>query len=406
MQPPSPKLPPVRVLQLCAVDFTVRQFVAPVALALGAAGARVQCACTPGPHWDELAEMGVDMVAMPIARSANPVRAARSVGGLVRWLRTNPVDVLHVHTPVAAMIGRLAGRIAGVPLIIYTAHGFYFHDEMPAGKRRVHVALEWAFGRLNQELFCVSSEDAAAAVRLGIARRENVHYVGNGAAPGRFDPGRFTRAERFALRDRLGIPGEATVVVITGRLVREKGYLELLEAARALAPRHPGLHVLLVGDTVASEHDDAKKEILRAAEAAELRGRVHFAGLRRDIPELLHASDVFCLPTYREGMPVSILEAMMMGLPVVATRIRGCREEVVDGETGFLVAPRRADQVAGALDYLVGSAEARAAFGAAGRARALEHFDERKVLRQQVVLYRRLLKKHGIVAKMQEAQRP
>lgn len=383
---------PLRIVQLCAVDFTVRQFIAPLALALAADGHVVRCACTRGPHWVELHEMGVSMVEMPIARSANPLRALRSLWRLHRWLRRERPDVLHVHTPVASMIGRLAGWLAGVPLVIYTAHGFYFHDRMKPSRRRLHIAAERFFARFQYALFCVSAEDARAAVSLRISPRRCTFFVSNGVDPGRFDP---AAVDGAPIRREFSIPPRARVVMMMGRLVREKGYMEFFEAARILVNRHDDVHFLVVGDTVVSEHDSAREEILQAAGAPELASRVHFAGMRRDIPELLAVSDLFCLPSWREGMPVSILEAMMMALPVVATRIRGSREEVVDGETGFLVEPGDASALAGAIDWLLCHQEQARRMGRAGRERALARFDERRVLDRQVRLYRHLWSRRG-----------
>jgi glycosyltransferase involved in cell wall biosynthesis len=176
-----------------------------------------------------------------------------------------------------------------------------------------------------------------------------------------------------------------------GRMVREKGYGEFFAAARGLAQRFPAVHFLVIGDTVVSEHDDAKAEIVRAASVPELNDRVHFTGLRRDIPELLAATDVFVLPSHREGMPVSILEAMMMSLPVVATRIRGCREEVVDGETGFLVRAGNAEELEGAIAHLLAHPERARTMGEAGRERALDLFEEGRVMENQLAIYRRVL---------------
>lgn len=386
----EPALRRVRVLQLCAVDFTVRQFIAPLALALEEAGYDVRCACTKGPHWDELKEMGVEMVEMPIARSANPLRAWKSAWQLFRFLVKDRPDVLHVHTPVASMIGRAAAWLAGVPTIIYTAHGFYFHDRMPLRKRVVHTALERIFGLFNDWLFCVSKEDAETARRLRIAGHGHVFYVGNGASPTRFDPEKLAPS-RARIREEVGIPQDATVITIMGRLVREKGYLEFFQAAQDIAAAHPNVHFLVAGDTVVSEHDSAKDEIVAAAKATVLHNRVHFVGMRSDVPDVLAACDIFCLPSWREGMPVSILEAMMMGLPVVATKIRGCREEVVDGATGFLVDVKAPDDLAGAMGYLVAHPEKARELGAAGRERALKKFDERKILRHQVRLYQKLV---------------
>lgn len=392
--PPPPAGRPLRIVQLCAVDFTVRQFIAPLALALEADGHHVRCACTPGPHWEELRAMGVSMAAMPIARSANPLRGLRSLWRLWRWLRSERPDVLHVHTPVASMIGRVAGRMAGVPLIIYTAHGFYFHDRMKPSRRRLHVAAERFFGRFQDALFCVSAEDARAAVALRLSPRRRTFFVANGVDSRRFDPALHPEAGR-ARREEFGIPPRAAVVTIMGRLVREKGYAEFFAAARLLAAGHGDVHFLVIGDTVVGEHDSAREEILAEAAAPELRGRVHFAGMRRDIPELLAASDIFCLPSWREGMPVSILEAMMMALPVVATRIRGCREEVMDGDTGFLVEPGAAEDLAGAIGWLLRHPDHARKMGEAGRHRALRRFEEQRVLTRQVRLYRALWKRRA-----------
>lgn len=382
----------LRILQLCAVDFTVRQFIAPLALELEKDGHRVQCACTPGPHWEELAEMGVDMVPMPIARSANPIKALGSVFRLYKWLRREKPDVLHVHTPVASMVGRLAGWLAGVPLVIYTAHGFYFHDRMESSRRWRHVLMEKCFAPFHGALFCVSREDARTASNLRLARRGRVFFVSNGVSADHFNPQQVGESARAAIRSEFSIPPGARVVMIMGRMVREKGYLEFFEAMAAIAPKHPDLHLLVVGDTVVSEHDAAKEDIHAAASHRNLEGRVHFAGLRRDIPELLAATDIFCLPSWREGMPVSIIEAMMMGLPVVATRIRGSREEVVDGSTGFLVEPRDAAALAGAVDWLLDHQEDGREMGRRGRRRALRFFGSERIYNRQRRLYRHLWK--------------
>lgn len=380
----------LRIVQLCAVDFTMRQFIAPLALALSADGHQVVCACTPGIHWEELRAMGLRLHAVSIARSGNPIRAARSVLRIARWLRRARPDVLHVHTPVASMIGRLAGALAGVPVVVYTAHGFYFHDRMPAIRRLPHIALERVFGWLCHYLFCVSAEDLSTAKRLGIGPRHGRFHTPNGADHCRFDPAAIPEGTRERIRDEFGIPADARVVAIMGRLVREKGYFEFFRAACALAPRYPGAHFLAIGDTVASEHDDAKAEILRMAQAPELKGRVHFAGLRSDVPELLAASDIFCLPSYREGMPVSIVEAMLMGLPTVTTRIRGCRELIEDGRFGLLVKPGDAAELERALEQLLGDESATLVLGREAMLHARAHLTQDRAMERVVHLYRRI----------------
>ncbi|CAN5204084.1 glycosyltransferase family 4 protein [soil metagenome] len=309
------------------------------------------------------------------------------------WWRREKVDVLHFHTPVASMLGRLAGWRAGVQMIVYTAHGFYFHDRMTKKKYRRHVMLERFFSRFQDAMFCVSREDVETAKKLRIGKPSRTFYIGNGVDTERFKPAGALRGAREGMRDELGIPRNAIVVAMMGRLVREKGYREFFAAARVLAPKHSRLQFLIVGDAVVSEHDNAKEEIVSMARAPELKDRVHFTGMRRDIPELLAASDIFALPSYREGMPVSVLEAMAAGLPVVATRIRGCREAVADGGTGFLVEPQNAAELTDAIEYLIAHPDDAARLGATGHERAVEHFAEARVLDHEIALYRQLLGK-------------
>lgn len=389
-QAPEEKPSPPRVLQLCAVDFTVRQFLAPLALHLQSQGLSVRVACTKGPYWEELKSWGLEMVPLRIARSANVLSHVWSALRLFVHLKRRPVDILHVHTPVAALIGRLVGRLAGVPTIIYTAHGFYFHDRMPRWKYRAHVLMEKLAAKFHDHLFCVSEEDARSAERLGIEHSSRITVVRNGADPERYLLEVRQRA-RAAIRAELGIPADAPVVTIMGRMTREKGYLEFFQAARLVHQEIPGAHFLAVGDVLKSDRDRIRREIEKLANHRELDGQTHLVGLRTDVPELLAASDLFVLPSHREGLPVSIIEAMMMELPVVATNIRGCREEVVDGSTGFLVPVESVKDLAGAVRYLLQHPEVARKMGAAGRRRALELYTLRATLEIQWQVYRKII---------------
>ncbi len=389
---------PVRVMQLCAVDFTVKNFLAPLTRFLMEKGLEVDVACSRGPYFEALRAEGLRMVEVPLRRSRNALSHARALWALYRRLRQAPVDVLHVHTPIAALLGRVAGRMAGVPVILYTAHGFYFHDDMPRWKWRAHVALEWFGGRFHDYLFTQSGEDALTALRAGLGRPGRVRRIGNGVdLAGRFHPANIPAEALAARRRELDLPEGRPLVAMIGRLVREKGFFEFIEAAAQIRRELPEALFLCIGDTVTSEHDDAKAAIRARVEALGLSAAVRFAGLRADVPELLSLCDVYCLPSWREGMPRSIIEAMGLAKPVVATRIRGCREEVVDGVTGFLTPPRDAGALAGALLYLLRHPERARAMGQAGRQRALRLYDERQVLERQWRVYQRLLREKGIL---------
>jgi glycosyltransferase involved in cell wall biosynthesis len=189
-------------------------------------------------------------------------------------------------------------------------------------------------------------------------------------------------AARAALRAELGVPEDACVVIGVSRLVRHKGWPELLQAVCA-APANCVLWV--VGERLGSDHgEDLGPHFERAA--AVLGRRLVRLGYRADVARLLAAADVFCLPSHFEGLPMSVIEAMLAGLPVVATDIRGLREQVVEGQTGLLVPPGTVAPLAAALARLAADPALRRAMGEAGRVRALNLFDEAKVLADTVAL--------------------
>lgn len=371
----------LKVCQLCAVDFTVQHFLLPLIEGMTGAGWEVTTVCSDGKYVPGLRQRGCRMEIVPISRSFNVLAHAVSLWRLYRLFRRERFDVLHVHTPIAALIARIAGYLAGIPLIVYTAHGFYFHDEMPPWKRRQFVGLEKFAGRFTDLLFTQSKEDAEAAVAEKISPSSDVLAIGNGVDPTRFDPARVP--DVGAVRRGLGIPPEAMVVGIIGRMVLEKGYGEFFEAACRLAERFPSVVFLQVGGRLESDHNAGIADLVAEAQR-KLGDRLVLAGFRSDTPELLAAMDVFCLPSWREGMPRTIIEAMMMGKPVVATDIRGSREEVVNEQTGLLVPPRSPDLLSAALARLIENPKLAVTFGEAGRERALALYDETKVIAMQL----------------------
>ena len=372
---------PLSVCQLCAVDFTLHHFLRPLESAMRSEGWRVTCVCSDGDFVPLLRSDGLRVEALPIDRGFNLVKHARSIFLLWRLFRREKFDIVHVHTPVASLLGRVAARLAGVPVVVYTAHGFYFHDEMRSWKREIFIALERLGGRLTDLLFTQSAEDARTAVERRMVPDRDVVAIGNGVDPTRFRPA--DPVARNRVRDGLGIPRSAVVVGMIGRMVAEKGYREFLDAAIEVASERPDTCFVAIGDRLPSDHAAGVESELRRASAL-LGSRLILTGLRDDVPELLGALDIFTLPSHREGMPRTIIEAMMSALPVVATDIRGSREEVVPGETGLLVPVRDAHALAGGLLALIDDPAARDAMGRAGRARALAHFDEARVVARQI----------------------
>lgn len=372
----------MRILQVCAVDFTAYHLLRPLGLALRGAGHEVAFCCSPGPGLDRLEREGFEVHRIPVSRSWNAARHTVSLWRLSRMMRRGRFDLVHTHTPVAGLLGRIAARLAGIPLVVYTAHGFYFHEGMRPPVRAAMRAIERFGAALSDLVFVQSAEDWREAVETRIAPAGRLVHIGNGVDPDLFAPDRHA-GRAAAVRGELGL-GDGPVVGFTGRIVREKGAVEFAQAAGTLARRFPRAAFVMVGASLPSDRDGCLAEIERLRGVGGLGERLVMTGYRDDVPAILSILDVFVMPSWREGMPRSLIEAMAAALPVVATDIRGCREEVVDGVTGILVPPRDARALAGAIGRLLDDPSSARRMGDEGRARAVELFDEKAVTRLQV----------------------
>jgi glycosyltransferase involved in cell wall biosynthesis len=370
-----------RVLQVAAIDFQVRHFLLPLVRALAARGHAVEIACNDGPLLDGARGEGFRVHHVPFARSLDLNAHRRAWPVLMKVLREGRYDVVHAHYPVAGQMGRLAARRAGVPAIAYTSHGYSFLRPGNPLVRAAMFAAEFAASRAQTVLFTQSTEEARLAERIGLAPKQGAIAIGNGVDPARFHPAT-TEAEiaaRASMRAAQGATPDTCVIAIVARFVSHKGHGDLFRALRDI----PNAHLWVVGDRLPSDHGDRLDEEIAAARDA-FGPRLSLLGERLDVPDVLRAADVFALPSRFEGMPRSIIEAMMTALPCIGTNIRGTREEIVEGETGHLTEVGDIPALTRALGRLAADPGLRARMGAAGLARARDLYDEAKVIARQV----------------------
>jgi glycosyltransferase involved in cell wall biosynthesis len=313
----------------------------------------------------------------------------RAAWELWRILRSEQLDVLHTHNPKPGVYGRIVGRLAGVPIIVNTVHGLYVADTDSLRKRLVVYALEALAARCSDAELIQNVEDLDLMTRCRITRRNRVSLLGNGIDLTRFNPERFTAESRQAVRNSLGVEADQIVVGAVGRLVIEKGYLDLFEAAVRLGDRYV---VIVIGPTDPDKADGLPRAVLDRAATLGVR----LLGMREDIDALYSAMDVFALASYREGFPRAAMEATAMGLPVVATDIRGCRQVVDPGVNGLLVPVRSPESLAAAIQQLGADARLRAKMGSAGRQLARDRFDERTVVQTVLNTYRKVARRKGV----------
>lgn len=378
-----------RVAHVTTVDLSLRYLLLNQLQRIRDEGYDVSSISAPGPDVAAVEAGGIPHFAVPMTRRFTPLADLRALWELVRVMRRERFDVVHTHTPKAGLLGQLAARLSGVPVVVNTLHGFYFHDGMKPAPRRFYVWMERIAARCSDVILSQNREDMATAVAERIASPDLIKWLGNGIDVRRFDRRRLTEGALAELRAEIGIEPDALVVGFVGRLVEEKGILELLEAAKKVSGEIPNVCFLIVGP-----YDDEKPDALRPDVAARygVQNQTRFLGMRHDMPELYALMDVLVLPSHREGFPRAPMEASAMGVPTVVTDIRGCREAVEHGVNGLRFPVRDSGALADAILELLRDEERRAAMGAAGRRMAEEQFDEQRVFDRVLREYERLLR--------------
>ncbi|MFF4055879.1 glycosyltransferase [Streptomyces sp. NPDC001668] len=313
------------------------------------------------------AESGIEVVVEPALRSPiAPADDLRALHRLTRLFVRRGFDVVHTHSAKAGTLGRLAAHRSAVPRIVHTFHGLPYHEFQSATRRGAYVRIERRVGRFTDVALCVGSAVSVEVVRRGLVSPERVRTIG---VPVDLDAPARTSATCARARQALGLTCPGPVVGAVGRLAYQKDPETFVRALAAL--NRPGLTGLWVGG---GELADRVRDL-----AVRERAPVVLAGERSDVPDLLPAFDVFALPSRYEGLPVAVVEAMVSGVPVVATAVNSVPDVVVPGRTGLLVPPQRPDLLALAIGHLLDhpreaarlAADARAHIGDAFSGKAL-----------------------------------
>jgi len=358
-------------------------------------GFDVQALSSPGDYLEQFGRReGIAVHGVDMPRRITPLGDLRAVARIRRLLCRVRPTIIHGHTPKGGLLAMLGGWLARVPVRIYHIHGLPLMTAR-GGKRALLRLTERVSCALAHQVLCVSESVREVVVSEGLCPAEKIKVLGSGSingvdAEGIFNPARLPADGRETVRRRYGIPHNAVVAGFVGRIVRDKGMVELAEAWRTLREELPDLHLLLVGPFEPQDAVPADVEALLRNDP-----RIHLLGLNWDTPPLYAAMDLVLLPTYREGFPVSPLEAAAMQLPIVATRVAGCVDAVVDGVTGTLVPARDARSLAEAIRSYVRDPDLRNRHGGAARQRVQRQFRPEALWQAQYQEYVRLLRSHG-----------
>jgi glycosyltransferase involved in cell wall biosynthesis len=341
----------------------VEEHVRQIATGLRARGAIVTVICPEAPQIDPLAEAvsgtGAEVVRLDLLMRMGLRSSLKRLRRLVRLLKDNRVQVLHIHL-TGYSGGRwavLAARLARVPATICTI------QIAPAQPERLSIRIERrGMNLLVDQFIAVSRATRGQLIEFAALSPEKTIVIPNAVELSRYE--NVPRTARIEVRRQFGIPDDAPLMGSVARLDPQKGLTYLVAAMPAVVARAPTVHLLLVGD------GPLRASLEEQAAALGMTDRIHFAGQQWDIPRYLAALDVFVLPSLFEGLPLSILEAMAAGLPVVATSVDGTPEATEDGVTGYLVPPADSSALATALVRLLEEPAAAVRMSAEARIRS------------------------------------
>ena len=383
-----------RLVHVTTTDISIDWLLSPQLQAFIEEGYDVTTVSAPGPHVAAIEDAGIRHVPIrSFTRSMDPLsdlRAARELAGVLGEVQPH---ILHTHNPKPGLIGRLMGHRRGVPIVVNTVHGLYAQPTDRFRKKSAVYAAEALAMRFSDMELVQNEEDVTKLRQLGAPRSKLVH-LGNGIDLERFARTPTNRARGMRLRRSLDIGPDTIVIGTVARLVWEKGYRELFDAVEDLRRAgYDDIKVLVVGPM-----EPGKSGAVDVASIERMRDLgVEFLGQRTDVESIYAALDLFVLPSHREGVPRSAMEASAMGVPVIATDIRGCRQVVDDGVTGLLVPVGRSRPLARAIVQLATAPGTRSAMSQAAVRRAHKHFDQNRVIDLTLDVYKRQLQTAGFV---------
>jgi len=373
-----------KVLFIAHVENHLLNFHLPFFAYFRTKGWQVHVATSMGKRREELLRLGVVCHHVDFARSPFSLSNIKAFRQLCKVMKRERFSLVHVHTPVGAFLGRLAAMLTATKPVVYTVHGFHFYQGSPVRNWLLYYPLERLAARWTDELVAINREDYQLAKKLPLRVKGTVSLLGGVG----LDLQLYCCAEnvvRSQVRDSLGFKADDLLMLFVGEFIARKNHLQSFHMLRELAAERENIFLLLAGEGEYEQEFHARLKKLGITE------RVRFLGFRRDIPDLLCASDLLLLTSFHEGLPRAVMEAMAVGKPVVATDIRGNSDLIVDGENGFLVPVHDVEKTTEAVRKLAADRELAARMGKRGR-EMVKPYALEQVLAEMEQVYARALK--------------
>lgn len=385
----------VRVIQANTIADTFWAFTEGQLKYLNGCGFDIHAVTSPGPLFEKFRQReNIPVHGVPMKREISLLNDIVSFCRLCRVInRVKPV-IIHGSTPKAGFLSMLAGSVIGLPVRIFFMRGLR-SSTLQGWKKKLVKSMEKLTCKMADQVICTSNSVRTLAIAEEICAPDRIKVLHNGTGNGintrRFDPARFSEQDRERIRQDVGIPDKARVLLFAGRVVREKGIVELMGAWERLKIKRGDLHLVLAGGWAGE--DRLPHELRHITGENE---RLHVLGEVEDVAPLYSIADIFVLPSYREGIPIAVLEASAMGVPVITTKIPGCIDAVEDGVTGILIPPRDEEAIFLAVSKILDDEQYAKTLGVAGRQRVEALFRPEAIWNALSREYVSLLSKKGI----------
>jgi len=335
------------------------------------------CTCFPGGEFEKvLKESGIESFPLNLSRKGNLSMAWAMAG----FCRNNKIDIVHAHGATGALAARIASLIPGGIRPITTYHIAITNiTDIPFWKKKIFALFDRSTSVVDKKILSVSHAVKEIMIREAFFARDRISVLYSG-----IDVSRFKDRQRGKVRKELCLPDQVTVMGIVARLSEEKGISYLLEAIPHVLKRYSNLHLLIAGD------GPIKDKLKNLSVRMGLEQNVIFLGYRNDIPEFMTDFDLLVMPSLTEGFPLTLLEGMAAGLPIVATRVGGIPEIITDGIEGILIPPREPDALAKAIIRVLRDKESGKTMGLAARKKVEQEFSVEKMVAETEKVYQSL----------------
>lgn len=378
----------IKICHVTSIDFTLKFMLQNKLRFLKNQGYEVYAVCSPGKWIKDIESHGIKVKTTTIKRKIAIISDLILFWKLFFFFKKEKFHIVHTHTLKPEFWAQIAAKLAGVPIIVNTIHGFIF-GEKSSLKQRFFIFLQRIAARYSDVIFSVSKAMINIAIEKKVYKPHLLRYLGRDIDTNRFNASRFSKEFILNKKKQLGIEPNKKIIGIVARLVQEKGYLELFQAFRKVLDKFPNTLLLIVGPGEPEKRDAIDPKIVKRY---NIQNNVIFLGERTDVDEIYSLIDIFVLPTHREGVGASILEASSMEKPVIVSKIGGCPEAVEHEKTGILIPLKDVEKLYQAIIYLFNNPEKAREMGTLGRRKILKEFNQALIFDRMKTEYERLIK--------------